>query len=101
MNKFRPQDITRLAVMKQRLKYGHSDNYNWQTRIKWYPAGWTFNKKVIGNQHSRLHYLACHAPEPIKKKYKKAYETFYKKHFGAHKGASVRYLNNWSCHSWM
>ena len=100
MNKFRPQDTPKSAIIKQRLKYGHSDNYNWQTRIKWYPAGWGFNKKVIGDAHSRLHYLACHAPEPIKKRWAKAYEMFYKKHFGT-KHASVRYLNNWSCHSWM
>jgi hypothetical protein len=87
--------------MKQRLKYGYSDNYNWQTRIKWYPAGWGFNKRVIGDQHSRLHYLACHAPDPIKKRWDKAYENFMAKHFGTKGKASMRYLNTWSCHSWM
>jgi hypothetical protein len=101
MNKFRPQDTPKRAIIKQRLKYGRSDNYNWQTRIKWYPAGWGFNKKVIGTQHSRLHYLACHAPEPIQKRWSKVYDNFMAKHFGTKGKASVRYLNTWSCHSWM
>ena len=100
MNKFRPQDLPKSYTIKQRLKYGRTDNYNWQTRIKWYPAGWGFNKKVIGDMHGKLHYLACHAPKPIQKRWAKAYNIFYKKHFGT-QHASVRYLNNWSCHSWL
>jgi hypothetical protein len=87
--------------MKQRLKTGHSDNYNWQTRVKWYPAGWGFNKRVLGNMHSRLHYLACHAPKPIRKRWQTAHKVFMNKHFGDAGRASVRYLNKWSCHSWM
>lgn len=100
MNKFRPQDLPKIYTIRERLKYGRSDNYNWQTRVKWYPAGWGFNKKVIGDMHSKLHYLACHAPKPIQKRWSKAYEMFYKKHFGT-KHASVRYLNNYSCHAWL
>ncbi len=101
MNKFRPQDTPKRAIIKQRLKYGRSDNYNWQTRIKWYPAGWGFNKKILGNIHGRLHYLACHAPSPIQKRWWKVYDNFMAKHFGTKGNASVRYLNKWSCHSWM
>lgn len=100
MNKFRPQDLSKRYIIKERLKYGRSENYNWQTRVKWYPAGWGFNKKVIGDMHGKLHYLACHAPKPIQKRWTKAYDNFYKKHFGT-KHASVRYLNEWSCHSWL
>lgn len=100
MNKFRPQDITKSYVLKQRLKYGRSENYNWQTRIKWYPVGWGFNKLVLGRIHAKLHYLAWHAPKPIQKKYKKIYDNFSKVHFGTNR-ASVRYLNKYSCHSWM
>ena len=100
MNKFRPQDLPKIYTIRERLKYGRTDNYNWQTRIKWYPAGWGFNKKVIGDMHGKLHYLACHAPKPIQKRWAKAYKMFYKKHFGT-THASVRYLNNWSCHSWL
>ena len=101
MNKFRPQDISTSYVMKQRLKYRRTDNYNWQTRIKWYPVGWKLNNRVIGDQHSRLHYLACHAPGPVKKRWRKAYDNFMAKHFGSKGKASIRYLNSWSCHSWL
>ena len=99
MNKFRPQDLPKKFIMQERLLGGRA-NYNWQTRIKWYPAGWKFNNKVIGNIHSRLHYLAYHAPKPIQQKYKKIYDNFYKKHFGT-QHASVRYLNKYSCHEWL
>jgi hypothetical protein len=101
MNKFRPQEISKVAVMKQLLKYGRSDNYNFQTRVKWYPAGWGFNKRVLGNIHSRMHYLACHAPEPISKQWRVRYDVFMKKHFGDATKGSMRYLNTWSCHSWL
>lgn len=100
MNKFRPQDLSKIYTIRERLKYGRTDNYNWQTRVKWYPAGWGFNKKVIGDMHSKLHYLACHSPKPIQKRWDKAYKVFYKKHFGTHL-ASMRYLNNYSCHAWL
>lgn len=101
MNKFRPQDLPKSFVMKQRLKYGRTDSYNWQTRVKWYPAGWRLNKQTLGNIHSRLHYLACHAPEPVSKKWAKAYKVFMNKHFGDSGKASMRYLNTYSAHSWM
>lgn len=101
MNKFRPQDIPKSYIIKQRLIYGRSDNYNWQTRIKWYPAGWKFNHKVIGDQFSKLHYLACHAPLPIKKKWKKAYDNFQAKHFATRGKASIRFLNEHTCHRWL
>ena len=99
MNKFRPQDLPKSFVVKQRLQQGRAENYNWQARVKWYPAGWGFNKRVIGDQFSRLHYLARHAPAPVQKKWSQAYDVFYKKHFGV--GASMRYLNTWSCHAWL
>lgn len=101
MNKFRPQSDTKLYIMKQRLRTGRSDNYNWQSRVKWYPAGWGFNKRVLGDIHSRMHYLACHAPKPIRKRWRVPYANFMAKHFGDMGKASMRYLNTWSCHSWM
>lgn len=97
---FRPQDLPKSYIFKQRLNFGRSENYNWYTRVKWYPVGWGLNKKTLSKQFGRLHYLACHAPKPIQSKYTKIYQVFYKKHFGS-KHASVRYLNNYSCHSWM
>lgn len=100
MNKFRPQSVDKPTLIKFR-RNGIVDNYNWQTRVEWFPVGYRINKITIVKQFIRLHYLACHAPKPITKRYSKVYDTFYKKHFGVNKGASFRYLNNWSCHSWM
>ena len=100
-NKFRPQDIGKSYVMKERLKYGRTDNYNWQTRIEWYPAGYKLNKRTIVKQFQRLHYLACHAPEPIAKKWKSAYNQFDKKYFASGGKASMRFLNKWTAHSWL
>lgn len=101
MNKFRPQDLSKSYVMKQRLKYGRSDNYNWQSRVEWFPAGYKLNKKTISKQFSKLHYLACHAPAPVCKKWAPAYKVFMNKHFGDSGKASMRYLNTYSAHSWM
>lgn len=102
-NKFRPSSaMTTKNIMRERLKYGSClGNYNWQSRIEWYPVGFKSNHRTIFKQFGKLHYLACHAPDPICKRWQKAYSTFYKKHLGAFKGASMRYLNKWSCHSWL
>ena len=101
MNRFRPQDLPKTFVMKDRLKSGKTINYNWQSRRGdiWYPAGWKFNQRVIGDQFGRLHYLACHAPEPVQKQWRQAYNNFYKKHFPVK--ASDRYANKYSCHGWL
>jgi hypothetical protein len=99
--KFRPQSNMKLALMRTRVRTGRNDYYQpWQSRIEWYPVGWRLNKKTIGKQFGKLHYLACHAPSPIQKKWNQAYKVFYKKHFGSF-NASVRYLNNWSSHNWL
>jgi hypothetical protein len=100
-NKFRPQDLTKTFIMKERLKYGRSDNYNFQTRIEWYPVGYKLNKKTIVKQFGKLHYLACHAPEPVAKKWKSAYNQFEKKYFASSGNASMRFLNTWTAHSWL
>lgn len=100
---FRPQASSKLQTIRLRRKgYGNEwINYNFINRVKWYPAGWKYNHRVIGGMHSRLHYLACHAPEPIQKRWRKTYAVFMAKHFGDAGRASMRYLNTWSCHSWM
>lgn len=103
LNKFRPcSAMTTKGVMRERLKFGSTlGNYNWQSRVEWYPVGFKNNHKLIFKQFGKLHYLAYHSPKPITKKWRMAYSNYYKKHFGAFKGASVRYLNKWSCHSWL
>ena len=99
---YRPQDLAKRYTIRLRLAgyNGTFENHNFRSRTKWYPAGWGFNKKVIGNQFGKLHYLACHSPKPIQKKWSKVYDVFHKKYFGSYK-TSVRYLNRWSCHSWL
>ena len=100
--RFRPQDDMSIAIMKERLKTGKTYSCQpFQGRSDWYPVGYGVNKKTIAKQFQNLHYLACHSPDPISKKWKSAYNVFYKKHFGTWNGASVRYLNKWSCHDWM
>lgn len=101
MNKFRPQDLPKSLIFKQRLKHGRSENYNWQTRIRWYPAGWKVNQISISRRFSHLHYLACHAPLPIQQRWRSAYKKFEQRHFAAQGRASVRYLNIYTCHSWL
>ena len=99
MNKFRPQDISKKYKLKQYIRTGRIENYNWQSRVKWYPAGWGFNKKVLGTIFGRLHYLACHAPTPVKKKHQRAYRALEARLFP--RNASMRYANTYSAHSWL
>ena len=100
-NRFRPSSsMTTRSIMLGRRKYGRTDSYNWQSRVEWYPAGFKLNRKTIFKQFGNLHYLACHSPEPVAKKWKHAYNTFHARHFGSF-NASMRYLNNWSCHAWL
>jgi len=100
MNLYRPQNLSKKFIMQERLIGGGRVNYNFSSRIKWYPVGWTLNKIAISNQFRKLHYLACHSPEPVQKSWKNAYNLFYKKHFGT-ENASITYLNKYSCHSWL
>ena len=99
MNKFRPQNISKLFIMRERRVYGGRDSYNWQTRIEWYPVGYNVNKKTIARQFRKLHYLACHAPKPVAVKWRSAYNQFERKHFT--KTASMRYANTYSCDAWL
>ena len=98
-NKFRPQSISKKYVIRMRLKTGQSENYNWQTRIQWYPAGWKVNQISIGRRFGHLHYLACHAPEPIQKKWRSAYKNFCNQHIPGR--TSMRYLATFACDSWL
>ena len=96
----RPRDINKRFYIKER-RYGNTINYNFCNRGRWYPAGWVLNQRTLGNIHSKLHYLARHAPRPIRDKWDKIYKIFHKKHFGDHKRASVRFLNKYTCYNWL
>lgn len=99
MNRFRPQDNNKRYLIKQRRKYGYTDLSNWQTRVDWWPPGYGLNQQSISRRFSQLHYLACHAPKPVAKKWRSAYNQFEKKHFTTL--ASVRYANKYSCDAWL
>ena len=90
MNRFRPQDISKKYIMQERRRTGRVENYNWQTRDKWYPAGWRPNHISIGRRFGHLHYLACHAPAPVQKQWRAAYQRFCSQHIPSR--ASMRYL---------
>lgn len=99
MNKFRPQQLSKSYIMKQRLKTGRNDNYNWQTHTNWYPANYKLNHRTIVRIFQQLHHNACHAPGPVSKRWKHAERNFMKVHFADN--GSMRYANKYSCHSWL
>lgn len=101
MNKFRPQDINARYIIKERRLTGRAENYNWQTRAKWYPAGWKVNHISIGRRFGHLHYLACHAPAPVRHRWRSAYQLFEKRYFASAGRASIRYLNTRTAHAWL
>lgn len=101
MNKFRPQQTNLRYLIRQRLQLGRTENHTWQTRQQWHPAAWKLNQISIGRRFAQLHYLACHAPEPVQRRWRTTYANFMSKHFGLTSNTSGRYLNRWSCHSWM
>lgn len=101
MNKFRPQDISRGYVIKQRLRTGRADNYNWQSRVAWLPVGWKPNQISIARRFGHLHYLACHAPVPVQRRWQPAYKNLCRRLFADQGRASVRYLNKYTCHAWL
>lgn len=100
MNKFRPQEIPKSYIFKQRLAYGRADNYNWQSRVEWVPAGYKSNRIGIMRRWQQIHHYASHAPWCLPH-WKAASELFHKKFFGSKGKASMRYLNTYSAHSWL
>ena len=100
MNKFRPQEISKTYVMKQRLKDGRTDNYNFQTRSNWVPARFTKNQISIFRRWQQIHHFASHTKCPAKH-WVVANNMFCKQFFGSGGKASMRYLNKWSAHSWL
>jgi hypothetical protein len=100
MNRFRPPAIPKALIFKQRLAYGRSDNYNWQSRVKWIPAGYKINRQGILRRWQEIHHYAIHAPWCLSH-YKTAQKMFHQKFLGSTGKASVRYLNTYSAHSWL
>ena len=100
MNRFRPQELPKSYVMKQRLKYGRTDNFNWQTRIRWVPASMTKNRVSILRRWQQIHHFACHTAKPAQH-WVRANKMFERQFLGTYGKGSMRYLNTWSAHSWL
>lgn len=101
MNRFRPQSISARYRMRERRLIGVNQSYNWQSRIRWYPAGWNFNRQTLGRIFSQVHYLAYHAPGAVTKKWRHVAAQFENKYFARRGKSSVRFLNNHTAHGWL
>jgi transposase len=100
-NKYRPVDVSKKYRIRYRLETGRSESYNWHSHVRWYPAGWKINQQTLGRIFSRLHYLGCHAPSPVQKKWRIVYNRFEEKYFATKGKASQRYLNNYTAYKWL
>ena len=98
---FKVTNISKKWLLRQTILGRKKINYNFVSRIKYYPATWGYNRKKIGDFFYKLHYYACHSPTIIQKHYKNAYINFDNKHFASKGNASVRYLNKYTCHKWV
>jgi hypothetical protein len=99
--KYRPIELNKKYRIHYRLETGRSESYNWRSRVRWYPAGWRVNRQTLGRLFSRLHYLGCHSPGPIQKKWYKVYNQFEEKYFATKGKASKRYQENNTAYKWL
>lgn len=98
---YRPQETPRVYALRERRR-GRGDNIQW---FKWHPRNHSFfkdmplNQRTLGKVMCNLHYLASHAPEPIRNRWHSADRLFHRTHYGVGK-QSTRYANTWTMHSW-
>ena len=99
--KYRPIELNKKYRIRYRLETGRSEAYNWRSRVRWYPVGWQINRQTLFRIFSKLHYLGCHAPEPVQKKYRGVYNKFEEKYFATKGKASKRFLENNTAYKWL
>jgi hypothetical protein len=99
--KHRPMDVSKRYRIRFRLETGRSEAHNWRSRVRWYPAGWRLNRQTLGRVFSRLHYLGCHAPGPVQKKWRIVYNQFEEKYFATKGKSSKRFLENNTAYKWL
>lgn len=68
--KFRPCQYNKRSL----VRYGHRPELHWQSRKV------LAIKNYLQHLGGVLHYLACHAPEPIQKKWQKPWRRFIDQH---------------------
>ena len=100
-SKYRPTDVSKKYRIRYRIETGRSESFNWRSRVRWYPAGWQVNRQNLFRAFSKLHYLGCHAPKPIQKKWFIAYNQFEEKYFATKGKASKRYRENNTAYKWL
>lgn len=100
MNRFRPQSVPKAYIFKQRLYYGRADNYNWQTRVRWFPAKMTKNKIGILRRWQQIHHYASHTDRPALH-WRRANHMFNEKFLANQGRASMRFLNRYTAHKWL
>ena len=95
---FRPHNYPKQWLIKER-RQGRSYGGSFRIR-KDYPFK-LVNERAIGRIFSRLHYLACHAPDAVNKKWYKAYNNLMNKYF-ANKGKhTAGFANKYTCHRFL
>lgn len=102
MNRFRPQDINPRFRLKYRLIYGRTESYNWQSRHTYQRVNpLPLNHETLGRIFGRLHYLACHAPKPVQKKWRVVYNNFMKRYCAEGGRHSIKFANTYTAHAWL
>ena len=82
------------------IRNGSGGQYNWYTRSHDSPPTFKLNHVVLSRIHRRLHYLAYHAPLPIRVQWAPKCAQFEKVHFGVQQLQSVRFMTKHTMGSW-
>ena len=99
--KYRPMDVSKKYKIRYRLETGNRESYNWRSRVRWYPAGWKINNQTLVRLFSRLHYLGCHSPGRVQKKWFPVYNRFEEKYFATKGKPSSRYREKNTAYKWL
>ena len=93
--RFRPQAIS----ARWRQRNGPTGDLNWDTGSL--VSGITpVNRQCLARTFYNLHYRACHAPDPIRRRWKSAYQRFQQQHWPS-VTVSVNYVNGYSMLNWL
>lgn len=103
LKKFRPIPVNALRrIRNERRASGYKGNYNWRNYdTDWWPSSYQINHKTLHKQFIRLHYLAWHAPLPVRQRWIKAYWLFKRRHFANPKTASSYFIDNYTIERWI
>ena len=99
-SRFRPQQVNKLSIIRDRRLTGRVENYSWQTRSIWVPAGMPVNRVSIMRRWQQIHHYSRHTAWALPN-WRGANAEFNRKFLGSTGRASDRYLNTYSAHSWL